>query len=60
VDHGVQSVGHAVDHVPEPHRADRLEDLLVGGLGSGEGDVVPDGAGEQEGLLGHHAELTAQ
>ena len=34
-------------------------DLLVGGLGLGEADVVGDRAGEQERILQHDAELAA-
>ena len=57
---GVETVGHALDDVGQAHPVDRLVDLLVGGLGSCEGDVVADGAREQERLLGNHAELAAQ
>ena len=35
-------------------------DLGIGGVGSGVGDVVPDGAGEQERLLGHEPQLGAE
>jgi hypothetical protein len=59
VDHGVDAGGHAGDHVGQPHLVHGLVDLLVGGRGPGEGDVVPDGPGEEEGFLGHHAELAA-
>ena len=35
------------------------EDLLLGGAGPGERDVLADGAVEQEGVLKHHPELRA-
>jgi hypothetical protein len=57
VDHGGEALGHALDHIGEPHPVHRLVDLFVGRGRPGEGDVVPDGPGEQEGLLGHHPEL---
>src|SRR5207302_8858575 len=38
----------------------RLEQLLVGGVGLGEGDVVAERAGKQERLLWHNAELTSE
>ena len=60
MDDGVDPVGHPLDQLGEPHRAHGLLDLVVGGLGPGEGDVVADGPGEEERLLGDHAELAAQ
>ena len=36
-----------------------FQDLLFGGVGAGEGDVLADGAVEEEGLLQHDAELRA-
>ncbi len=52
--------GHPFDELGEPDRAHGLVHLLVGGLRSGEGDVVPDGPGEEERLLGDDAELAPQ
>ena len=60
MDDGVEPMGHPVDHVCQPDPLDRFVDLIVGGIGSGEGDVVPYGAGEQERLLGNDTELTPQ
>ncbi len=44
----------------EPDRGDGLVDLVVGRVGSGEGDVVADRPGEEERLLGDDAELAPQ
>ena len=56
----VEALGEPVDEVGEPDAVHGLRDLVVGGVGAGEGDVVADGAGEQERLLRDDAELAAQ
>ena len=61
VDHGVEPVGQALHQLGQAHPvAPPPRSRLVGRLGPGERDVVPDGAGEEEGLLGDDAELAAQ
>ena len=60
VDRGVEAVGEPVHQLAQPDLVDGVPDLVVGGAGPGERDVVPDGPGEEEGLLGHDAELRAQ
>ena len=52
--------GSRVDELGEPDALHRLVDLVVGGVGPGEGDVVAHGAREQERLLRDDAELAAQ
>jgi hypothetical protein len=52
VDDRVEPSGSRSTSSDEADRPDRLVHLVVGGVGSGEGDVVADGAGEQERLLG--------
>ena len=37
-----------------------FEHLLGAGLGCAEGKVFADGVAEEEGLLGHHADVAAQ
>ncbi len=49
--------GHEVVGADRPGRG---LDLGVGGVGSSVGDVVAHRAGEEEGLLGHDAELAAE
>ena len=56
----VEAVGHPLDDIAQADGVDRLPDLVVGGVGVGEGDVVAKAAGEQERLLRHHAQLAAQ
>ena len=60
MDDGVDTLGQPFDQLAQAHRLDGLVDLGVGGRGPGEGQVVPDGAREEERLLGHHAELAAK
>ena len=60
VDHGGDPVGQAVDQLAKAHSVDGILDLGIGGLGPGIGEVVPDGSGKEEGLLGHDAELAAE
>ena len=56
----VEALGQPVDELGEADAVHRLHDLVVGGVGPGEGDVVAHGAREQERLLRHDAELAAQ
>ena len=59
--HGcVEPFGQALDEVAEADDLGRLHDVLVAGVGPGEGDVVAQRAVEEEGFLGDDAELAAQ
>src|SRR4028118_1579273 len=50
-DHGLVPVGEPADELVGLRRLRGLADLLVRGVGLSEGYVVPDGAGEEPGLL---------
>ena len=54
------AVGLGGHEVVRADGAGRRLDLGVGGVGPAVGDVVAEGAGEQERLLGHDAELAAE
>ncbi len=60
VDDGVEPVRHPFDDLGQPDLADRFPDLVIGGIGTGEGDVVAEGPGEEERLLRHDPELPAE
>jgi hypothetical protein len=57
---GVIAVLQSRHELVGAHRLGRGGDLVLGGVGAPERDVVGDRAGEQEALLGHHAQLRAQ
>ena len=59
-DLGVVAVRHPLDQLMRAHGARRAGDLVVGGAGTPEGDVVPDGAREQEPFLRDDPELRPQ
>ena len=60
VDRRVEAVGEPVHQLAQPDLVHGVPHLVVGRARSGERDVVPDGPGEEERLLGHDAELGAQ
>jgi hypothetical protein len=51
--------GQPLDEVVRLRRPGCLLDLLVGGVGASEGEVLADGRGEQERILGDDADLGA-
>ena len=57
---GVEPVGEAVDPVFELEPSNGVLQLVVGGVGFGETQVVGDRVGEQERLLRHHGEPAAK
>ena len=57
---GVETIGQPVHQVGQANGVYGFVYLRCAGTGFGEGDVVPDGAGEQERFLRHDAQLTAQ
>ncbi len=59
-DLGVVAVGELCDELLRADRRRGLADVIFAGVGSAEGDVLADGAGEQERLLGHDPHLRAQ
>ncbi len=59
-DHGVIAVGHAGDEFVGVGQLCCSKDLVFGGIGSTEGDVVGDGAVQQHGFLQHESDLGAQ
>ena len=59
-DHGVKAAGEFEDFGGDVGDGGGLLDLLGGGVGCTEGDVVTDGIGEEEGLLGHEADVAAE
>ena len=56
----IQAVGERRHERLQAHDPAGFGHLGVTGVGAGEADVVADGAVEQEGLLGHNAELPSQ
>ena len=54
-DDGLVALGEALDEAVGVGCLGGGDHLLVGGVGSAEGDVVPHGSGGQPGLLQHHA-----
>ena len=59
-DIGVVAVGQRLDERVRTDGRGRGADLVVGGVGSAEPDVVGDGAVEHEVLLRHHHHMAAQ
>src|ERR1035437_4912217 len=53
VDNGVDTVRYPLDHLLEPDGSYCLVDLVVTGVGTGEGDVLSDRPCKQEWLLGY-------
>ena len=60
VDDGVVAVGEAAHEPVHEGGPGGGEDLLLGGVRPAVGDVVPDGAAEEPGVLEHHADPAAQ
>ena len=56
----VEAVREPVDEVVQTDRVDRFPHLFGSGIRSGEGHVVTDRPGKQEGFLRHDAELAAE
>jgi len=59
-DHGVEAAGKFEDLGGDVGDGGGLFDLVGGGVGRAEGDVVADGVGEEEGLLGDEADVLAK
>ena len=59
-DLGVIAVRQLCDELLRADRRRGIADLALVGVGSAEGDVLADGAAEQERLLGHDPHLRAQ
>jgi hypothetical protein len=57
---GLVAVLQAQDEVVRVDRLGGADDVLAGGVGPAEGDVLGDGAREQEPLLRDDPELAAQ
>ena len=58
--HGVKATGQAVDKLSRVGQARSLANLLVGSVGAAVGDIFADRAVEQQRLLRHVGNLTAQ
>ncbi len=56
-DQAVVAVGHAVDELVGVGQLGRRNDVVVGGVGAAERDVVADGASQQHRVLQHEADL---
>jgi hypothetical protein len=56
----VESLGEAINEFTKSDDVDGGVDLFVGGVGLAETQVGADRTREEEGLLGHDAELRAQ
>ena len=59
-DHGVEAAGEFEDLGRDVGDGGGVFDLFGGGVGRAEGDVVADGVGEEEGLLGDEADVFAK
>ena len=59
-DDGVEAVRLAGDELDRLGAFERLDHLLVGGVGAADLEVLADGAGEQHRLLEHHADVAAE
>ena len=57
---GLVTVLQRVDELVDAGGASGLQDLLLGGVRTPVGDVLPNGAGEQLGVLQHHADPRPQ
>jgi hypothetical protein len=58
--HGVVALGEVPDEARGTRRLGRRHHLFHGGVRPPVGDVVPDGDGEEEGLVEHHADVGSQ
>ena len=57
---GVEALGEGQDEVVSLGVLGRLDDLLFGGVRVAPQQILPDGAGEQDVVLEHHADAVAQ
>jgi hypothetical protein len=58
--HRVETVGERLDQCRQAGFAQRVPQLLLGSVGRGEEEVLPDGVVEEVPVLGHHAERFPQ